>query len=548
MFCQCWAGIAQLVWHWAFIRISTLLHLVVPHLQTSEPLVQGNQKHRRGQWGRWRCKWLPEDGRRGEIGFSYTTLNMDLSHAVGQRWPSLAVRRGAGDVCGSCKGMGQQAFPDGGSPESHPHTPPPGPAAGIPPGSALHSRLHPHPQLCTAPRAVCGRRWGRGCKKSNKKQTSRKKKRKKKKNHPPPLGGGARRQGAISWQLPLSDGPAPCPRPGPRLCPELAPRPRELSPKCEFLPKMQNSEEVDYLEGGGVETPGKRFPLLQRQSWPRALGWERPLKGGSHPSHGPGQGTAAVQTRWLLGQPLGHKARNASAAPGGPAFPLGRGGIFWQNTLQVNKCQFVKHRALTTVKSGGVLVTKSLSNHSFAAYARWENSQLGNWILLRSSSMSNLSWQCCRKVYMTNHGNSGQTKREGKIKVLVSSCQAVTVLCSSPQSAWLTFRETIMAPKLRKWRRWNEFSSFIPSMVLKCGSRTESFGAFVSELIVLDLLSHWSWCNESQLTEYDHLHLNFSQGMVWCCLAWLEIWQSNPLYLPKQEKSIVTVSTTTSYV
>lgn len=31
---------------------------------------------------------------------------------------------------------------------------------------------------------------------------------------------------------------------------------------------------------------------------------------------------------------------------------------------------------------------------------------------------------------MTNHGNSGQRKREGKIKVLGSSCQAATVLCS----------------------------------------------------------------------------------------------------------------------
>lgn len=112
---------------------------------------------------------------------------------------------------------------------------------------------------------------------------------------------------------------------------------------------------------------------------------------------------------------------------------MGQGGVFWQNTLQINKCQFVKPHALTTVKSGGVLVIKSLSNHSFAAYARWENSQLGNWIALRSSSMGSLPWQCYRKVSMTNHGNSGQRNREGKIKVLVNSCQAATLLCSSPQ-------------------------------------------------------------------------------------------------------------------
>lgn len=55
-------------------------------------------------------------------------------------------------------------------------------------------------------------------------------------------------------------------------------------------------------------------------------------------------------------------------------------------------------------------------------------------------------------------------------------------------SAWLTFRETMMIPKLRKRRQLNEFSSFIPSMVLKCSSRTESSSTFVFELIVLDFL------------------------------------------------------------
>lgn len=118
-----------------------------------------------------------------------------------------------------------------------------------------------------------------------------------------------------------------------------------------------------------------------------------------------------------------------------------------------NKCQFIKPRVLTAVKSGGVLVTKSLSNHSFAANDRWENSQLGNWRALSSSSMGSLPWQCCRKVSMTNHGNSGQRKREGEIKTLVSICKAATVLCSSPQSAGLTFKEIMMTPKLRK-RRW----------------------------------------------------------------------------------------------
>lgn len=162
--------------------------------------------------------------------------------------------------------------------------------------------------------------------------------------------------------------------------------------------------------------------------------------------------------------------------------------------------------------------------------------------------MCSLPWQCCRRASMTNHGDSGQKKRDGKVRVLVSRCQAATVLCSSPQSAGLTFRETMMTSKLRKRRWWNEFSSFIPSIILKCSSRAESSGTFVSELIVLDLPSHWTWCNESQLTEFDHLHLNFSQEMVWCCLAWLEIWQSNPLYLPKRGKSVGTVSTTTSYV
>lgn len=135
-----------------FIRISTLSHFVLPHLQTPEPLVQSNQKCRKGQWGRWRCKWVPEDGRRrGEIGFSYTTLNEDLSHALCQRAdPLLRARRGAVDVCESSKGMGQQVFPAGGYPGSIPHTPAQRLAAGLPPllcaaqpppssPSALHS-------------------------------------------------------------------------------------------------------------------------------------------------------------------------------------------------------------------------------------------------------------------------------------------------------------------------------------------------------------------------------------------------------------------------
>lgn len=89
---------------------------------------------------------------------------------------------------------------------------------------------------------------------------------------------------------------------------------------------------------------------------------------------------------------------------------------------------------------------------------------------------------------MTNHGNSGQRKREGKIKVLGSSCQAATVLCSYLQCLAHIQRNND-DPKAQEE---NKFSSFIPSMVLKCSSRTESSSTFVSELIVLELLSHWT--------------------------------------------------------
>lgn len=180
---SCPAGLAP-----GFIRISTLSHPVVPHLQKPEPSVQGNQKRRRGQWGRWRCKRGPEDARRrGEIEICYTTLSMDLSHAVCQRSDPL---------CGSCPGLGMcmraakgrgSAFSlseaiQGASLTLLHH--------GWQPGSH-RCPFHPHPQLLSSSPG-CLWQTGAGGKerageKQNKKQTKRTKKgslKKKKGDHP----------------------------------------------------------------------------------------------------------------------------------------------------------------------------------------------------------------------------------------------------------------------------------------------------------------------------------------------------------------------------
>lgn len=145
---------------------------------------------------------------------------------------------------------------------------------------------------------------------------------------PASLGGVARRQGAISWQLPSVTAPrhvrarAPACDQNRLHPPPGCHRNANTCAKCRILRnwitwrmgELKRRESVSHYFSGSHD--------------PRAAGLEAPLGRGSHPSQAPSRDTAAPQARRLLRQPLGHKAESACAAPGGPALPVGHGGIF----------------------------------------------------------------------------------------------------------------------------------------------------------------------------------------------------------------------------